>query len=404
MPNERATQRSAPRRGQAAVELAVMMVVVVPLIFYTLFLQDLLSYRLDQQETVNAPPWDFAIVNYQKDQGKDRSHDIGANNRKTFCDHTSAYNTYSDYNKDCNGSEALEHHKSLTAHACWVAFGHNGQVQCGVDDDVARPDGPGFESVGLFYDHWNRGGLAHCTARLGVFNKFITQAFLQDGLGGGSKVQVTRLKAHKDEGGPSGKGPSKALATSHQVAIEDDPLLPKEQPQEACTGDDQLCLQREFFAVLQDPWAVNTGTATRNRAIEEVEPDVWDTNLTRECTTASCRMLTREQDTIHPVYDRAATYYAARGRGTNGQGPAVRAQRYLDQLVSANVLSVNLREDARGDNLLTPTMGWNDDPQRPASPNCTGTLCGFHSGAVDERQKEWRDQGRNDTINAPGIW
>lgn len=387
------TQHRAARRGQAAVELAVMMVVIVPLVFYTLFLQDLLSYRLDQQETIVAPPWDFSIVNYQKDRGKERAHEIGSNNRKTFCDHTSAYNTYSNYNNDCNGQEALEHHKSLAAHACWVAFGNNGQVQCAIDDGVGRPTGPQFDGFTAFYDNWNRGGLAHCTARLGVFNKFITQTFLQAGGGGASQVKVTRLKAHKDEGGPSGKGPSAALAQSHKVSIEDDPLLPKEQPQEVCTGDDQLCLQREFFAVLQDSWAVSTGLETRNREIENMDPNVWRDRLTDECTTRDCRLFTRKEDTIHPLFDRAATFYA-----THRDQAAV-AQDYIERLKDSRVLADEIGQDSVGDNLMTPTMNWNDSPLRPTRRGCGN--CGWNSGGIDQRQQDFRN---DEPISATGIW
>ena len=53
-------------RGSAAVELAALMITLVPLAMYTLYLEDLLFYHLDQQETVVSTPWDFVHGDYRK--------------------------------------------------------------------------------------------------------------------------------------------------------------------------------------------------------------------------------------------------------------------------------------------------------------------------------------------------
>ena len=50
--------------GAAVVELAISMIVVVPVILYTLFLNDLLIYNLDWQEAVVTPAWDAQILTF----------------------------------------------------------------------------------------------------------------------------------------------------------------------------------------------------------------------------------------------------------------------------------------------------------------------------------------------------
>ena len=66
--------KRAPR-GQAAVELAVSLIIIMPLVFYSLFLADLTAYRLDQSEAVYSTSWDFMMHNYNKGPPKVASRD-----------------------------------------------------------------------------------------------------------------------------------------------------------------------------------------------------------------------------------------------------------------------------------------------------------------------------------------
>jgi hypothetical protein len=57
-------------RGAAAVETAVTMIVLVPLIFYTLFLEDMLAYKLENQEPGIVAAWDYTTNDYMKEIGR----------------------------------------------------------------------------------------------------------------------------------------------------------------------------------------------------------------------------------------------------------------------------------------------------------------------------------------------
>ena len=54
-------------RGGAMVELAVLMLIFVPLILLPMYFQDAIRYKLDYQESVYSTAWDFAYGNYQDD-------------------------------------------------------------------------------------------------------------------------------------------------------------------------------------------------------------------------------------------------------------------------------------------------------------------------------------------------
>ena len=107
-------RRARSRRGQATVELAVTLVVLIPLTMYTLFLEDFNSYFLDWQEAITTSPWDFTAADYSTTVNADGA--VAHNNRREFCDHTSAYTSF-DANYECNSNI---HHKALTAHECWL--------------------------------------------------------------------------------------------------------------------------------------------------------------------------------------------------------------------------------------------------------------------------------------------
>ena len=49
------------RRGQAAVEMAITMVLLIPLIFFALFLQDFAYYKLEGQEPIVSATSDYVV-------------------------------------------------------------------------------------------------------------------------------------------------------------------------------------------------------------------------------------------------------------------------------------------------------------------------------------------------------
>jgi hypothetical protein len=181
-------------RGAAAVETAVLMIVLIPLIMYTLFLEDLLAYRLEQDETVYSSAWDPAAFDFRHNlpvgskaevtlsDGADIVSYVSKANRLIYGDHTSAYNDYQNTEASLNDNY---HHQALTAHQCWLSKTGQ-QVVCDVDQDIGRVD----LTFGFLLR--NAGGQFTCTARLGVQNYFLPQRFLQSF----SQVNFTKQDRH----------------------------------------------------------------------------------------------------------------------------------------------------------------------------------------------------------------
>ena len=117
------------RRGGATVELAVLMIVLIPSILYTMYLEDLLFYKFDLEETVVSTPWDFSNHDYRKKKGNEITGSVRQAAMQTFWDHTSAWNSYENPNYD---AKETIHHQSMAAHQCWLAQGGQeiGRASC----------------------------------------------------------------------------------------------------------------------------------------------------------------------------------------------------------------------------------------------------------------------------------
>lgn len=338
------------RRGQATVELAVLMIVLLPLIFYTLFLEDLLQYNLDWQEAVVTPPWDYAFVDYtatsadtaatqQTDDGDapaapavSTNYDglVQHTNRLTFCDHSSAYDSFNrDY--DCDDKT---HHQALAAHQCWLVRGAK-QVTCGTDGNVGRLISPEFDK--------NNGGLSSCSAKLGVQNYFIIHKWAlgngnnaYDEKGGG---QVAHNFA-KDNGGnvhSNARGGSSSNAWVFGERTSDS------------------------FGVLFDPWALNQ--------LASLSPDAPKPG--------------------HKLYDRVNTYYVLKGAIAAGKASDFLSKIGQEHLINSAKAGV---DGMFGDTPITPGVAydpehtrtfsdhyasaWSDDCQRQTYGNRTDKYFG----------------------------
>lgn len=214
-------------RGQAATELAVLSIVLIPLILYVLFLDDLLRYKLDLAEAVFSSPWDYTVANYEKQlpqqsAGDDAPNAIDNMIRNTYCDHTSAYASH-DEGYDCDDSR---HHVALMAHQCWETQGSQ-EMRCTVDNRDL-----GASQIGLLItrgtvDEVNKyGGQVTCTARLGVLNYFLPQKVLSQF----SNVDTTRVSMRSGD--------------VHSAA--------------SSAGSDQYLLESQTMSLLVDTWAMTT--------------------------------------------------------------------------------------------------------------------------------------------------
>lgn len=176
-------RRRRQTRGGAAVETAALMIVLIPLIMYSLFLEDLLFYHFDQQEAVVSTPWDLVSFDF-RDQDETSMVGVAQRlDRLTYADHSSAANSYENVNIDTND---IGHHQAVAAHQCWLAkggeqvtFATNRSVGDIAPEFASIPAGSGGPS----------GGMYTVSAILGVQNYFLPQKFMQDYWG--TKNQMT---------------------------------------------------------------------------------------------------------------------------------------------------------------------------------------------------------------------
>lgn len=201
--DRRGLRRAA--RGQAVVELAVAMLIIVPTFLYVLFLDDLLRAKLDLEEAVVTAPWEYARVNYEQGAA---GTGLRSAIRLGWCDHTTAYNSY-DRGYECGPI----HHVALSAHTCWLTNGAK-QVSCSVDNSVGQLLPPVGIGVPIANSQFTRGGLVRCSARLGVMNYSLPQKLFQEF----SQVDMTRATKHS---GNDVHGDGQGLAVESHYLLEE---------------------------------------------------------------------------------------------------------------------------------------------------------------------------------------
>ncbi|WP_163866359.1 hypothetical protein [Myxococcus eversor] len=180
-------------RGAAAVEMALCMLVIIPVFMYAIFLDDLLRHMLDAQETVVSTVWDYAVSDYAaKPKGGESFAGFGQTqglSRQMFCDHESGLDSYESPAPECEDDES--HHQEVVAHACWLNPGAK-QVYCSVDQNAVGSYGVTLHSS--YMGQFNKGGLIRCSARIGVQNYLLQKTFY-------SQFSDVDLAKEKQEGG-----------------------------------------------------------------------------------------------------------------------------------------------------------------------------------------------------------
>ena len=195
--------RTRQRRGQAAVELALSTIVIVPTFMYILFLDDMLRAKLDLEEAVVTAPWEYARVNFEEGAA---GTGVRSAIRLGWCDHTTAYNSY-DKSYDCSETK---HHVAMSAHQCWLTEGAK-QVSCSVTKDYGKLQGLlGGEQA---HSEFTKGGLVRCSARLGVINYSLPQVLFDQF----AKAKMTRTERKSGNVHDSGRG----LAVESQYLLEE---------------------------------------------------------------------------------------------------------------------------------------------------------------------------------------
>jgi hypothetical protein len=317
------------RRGAASVELAVSVIFLVPLIMYMIFLQDMLIMKLNGQEAAVQASWDFTVLDYGSQISP---HGVGAFTRLTYCDHSAAYDSYSQP-WDCD-EKGSRHHKAMTAHECWIGTdpkGYGGQVRCTVKEQL-QPSGAGTKAVAAF----GQGGVVNCRGRLGIMNYYLPNKFLTTfRKGKGFGVNGDGAQGGTDDLGQSStrktKMASRWAVGSGQAKSQDDAHGDRGGAKEhgdSSAGSNYWRLAWTDHSMLVDPWAL--GLAKGEDPIGGIDPDMPSgPNLT------------------NPLYARISAAYATASGATN------KAEKWNQDIVSAGMIKGNSRQDVVGDNLTT---------------------------------------------------
>lgn len=277
------TLQSNRRRGAAAVELAVSMIFLVPLIMYMFFLQDMLIMKLNGQEAAVQATWDFAVVNYgaavRGESGDNGAWGISRRSRWTYCDHTSAYDSYQQ-GYDCNDQI---HHKAMSAHECWIGNdgSYSGQVYCVFDGEPLNVQGQTAGAVAGF----GQGGAVRCYSRLGIMNYYLPNKFLttfRKSQGGGFGVNVDSKGVNKmrmeSRWAYGNNGPAKNA--QGQNRDQDDAHNDRTKVKasgETSAGSNYWRLARTEHKMLVDPWALTLeGGKSEIPDIDPTKPDTMD--------------------------------------------------------------------------------------------------------------------------------
>jgi predicted lactoylglutathione lyase len=387
--------RNRTRRGAAAVEMVVSLFVILPLAFYMVFLQDLILYKLNQQEGVLSAAWDFQVASYQETESHEKMKKVvqrvSQNHRRTFFDHTSAYNSYnSNWDAKNTGTPgddgARGHHVAQGAHECWVSGGAQ-LPTCYLDRTFGRN---GLGSLGSsFYDAHNRGGAVMCDGQLGVFNKFLPQKLFQ---------QFTNADLMKK---------TKFADSSNQIEVEHDKDIDTEDYRGAEPGakeakiasDEQFMFPFETHSIMVDTWALNYDSASSAKAYlpdrgpNDNAPPLADktiadapgfSHLPVSLPNPMSGGAPLPGGALHPFLDRVTTFYKHDDVKSNLDD----AKNWHDDQDIVKFLSFTSTTDGHGDLLSSPPLHFKEkETERRGSPT------GYSSGWADEKQHYQRQSG-----------
>jgi hypothetical protein len=379
------------RRGAAVVEMVISLFVILPLAFYMVFLQDLILYKLNNQEASVSGVWDFQVGSYQEASTRSSLdkviEGVSKQHRRMFFDHTSAYNSYDGAFEaglnDAKGDGQMGHHVAQGAHECWVAEGAE-LPHCYTDffdDTNGTQDGSGLPTLGkAFYDAHNRGGMVVCDARLGVFNKFLPQKLFSQW----SNAELMSKATNKDD---SGK-----LEQLHGQDLDGLPAeTHKSDKSGAVSAGDQFLFPYVTAGVLVDTWALNydkddgASEYLKDRGPNENAPPMADKNIAgapgfSHFPVSSTAALTGAK--LHPFLDRVTTIY----KQDSVSEKLTDAKEWHDDMT--DFLSFTSTTDGHGDLLSSPPLHfkWGDKTRQNEGNE-------YSSGWADSKAQYERQSG-----------
>ncbi len=199
-----------------------MCVVLVPIFYYAVFLQDLLLFKLDQYETVSSSPWDGHLHDYQKENFANKMGLVSGQNASDWADHTSASRGGSDSNGLGN----------IAVYANWKQ-----PLNCDLKDIANDGDGDAIKQYYPNYHESKRNGsYVWCAAQKSGSNKFLPNKFLNIGTGAGEGGWAQALVRDKNEFELEGE----RFAVLHNTWPVNDQSLPRLEPTQVHKNEDYI--------------------------------------------------------------------------------------------------------------------------------------------------------------------
>jgi hypothetical protein len=362
---------ASSRRGGAAVELAVLCLVLVPLIMYVIFLGEMFQMKLNGQEAALQAPWDFTLVDFSNPSKKvDHDGTVARQSRRTYCDHSAAYNSYS-ISYDCSDDV---HHTSFTAHECWLTRPGQ-QVQCTISTRPLTGTGEGIRVIG---ESFPSGGVVSCSSRLGVMNYYLPNKFLENF----TAVNVSEKRRMDSRwAGTGGAAGSEAPHTDAKSNTGAKGFAGSRATGDTSTGSggsssaslNFFSLGRTEVRMMTDTWAV-THMNNGNTGIESIDPNQIERNPTaigRAVQRPEVKSDDPAQAGHHPVYDRLSkVYWKVNAQGLRASNDWHGTMKdFLHSDSQEDQPSMGRRPDrGNGDHMSTPSMRFqkSTNPQRGA--------------------------------------
>lgn len=155
----------------------MLLVLLIPALLYVFSVQELLLGKLENQEVLVSSTWDLTAQDYRHRGAAPIVSDTQVLNRRTYADHTSAWNDYDEPHPEAKARLAdAQRHRARQAHPCWFAEGVK-PLTCRLDPNVgsARDLDGRFT---LLTEH-HGGQSAECSAALAVHDASLPITFMQ---------------------------------------------------------------------------------------------------------------------------------------------------------------------------------------------------------------------------------
>lgn len=207
--------------GAATVEMAVLMIIFIPLILFTMYASDAVFHTLEVQEAVLVTLWDMSQQAYSQEPKVHKARSgapgfiegtVAGFERIQYADHIGEYSSEKEIDSGGTGfGSDSQHHIQIFGHVCWCngssasdcdggsvsdyAQAKAQQVRCQLNQSIFNLTNSYPLSTGATYysQFGSAGGIVTCSAKGWLYNYLIPETFL-GGFGEVNKVKLFNKK------------------------------------------------------------------------------------------------------------------------------------------------------------------------------------------------------------------